>query len=162
MRLVPLEPCLALIHEFEGDRGHFHVTRALDPADNYEIGWSHKLTGPDDPLWFARLSEDEADALAIEDLNKAAAGVCEALGASVDDLTDNEYAAVIDFTYNLGVHRFETSTLCHFLTHGNLALAVDEFPKWDKARVNGTLTVLPGLARRRAAEVAVWRTPPSA
>ena len=157
MRPLPVDACLALVHAFEGDEGKFEPTRTLDPAGNYEIGWSHKLIGPDDPLWFATLDAGQADALALEDLAKAAEGVCAALGSAVDDLTDNQYAAVIDLAYNIGVGAFAGSTLCHLLVHGNFALAAKQFPLWIHAKVNGHSEVLPGLVRRRDAELDVWR-----
>lgn len=159
MRPVPVDPCLALIHAFEGNAGQFEPRRSLDPAGNSEIGWSHKLSDPDDPIWFATLDADAADALAIDDLTKAAQGVCSALGAVVDDLSTGQYAACIDFAYNEGVGRFAGSTLCHYVQIGNMALAVAEFPKWVYAHVNGVAVEEPGLVRRRAAEVDVWNAP---
>lgn len=160
MRALPADRCLALVHTFEGDHGAFEPSRTLDPAGNYEIGWSHKLSGPEDPLWYAQLSLDEANALALEDLGKAAAGVCNALDAKVYTLTDGQYAAVIDFAYNEGVGAFTGSTLCHWIIEGNLQLASAQFGKWVYSHVNGLLVEEPGLVRRRAAELDCWNAKP--
>lgn len=158
MRPVPTKPCLGAVHAFEGDHGHFEATRTLDPAGNYEIGWSHKLSGPDDPLWDAQIDASHADALALEDLNAVAAGVCDALGEDIaDSLTEGQYVAVLDFSYNLGAATFAGSTLCHFIKTGAMHLAPLEFAKWVYAHVNGVAVEEPGLVRRRAAELAAWR-----
>lgn len=157
MRSIPTAPCLALIHEFEGDQGLFEPTRTQDPSGNWEIGWSHKLSGPDDPLWSDILDESAADALALKDLTAAAQGVCNALTVAVNSLTDSQYAACIDFAYNEGAHAFAGSTLCHFIKTGAMHLAPLEFAKWVYAHVNGVAVEEPGLVRRRAAELAAWR-----
>ena len=157
MRPVPAA-CLPLIHQFEGNNGTFEPIRAYDPAGNPEIGWSHKLSGPADPLWFAALDADQADALAMEDLTKAASGVCNILGPSVSPLTANQYAALIDFTYECGLGAFAGSTLCHFVKTGRLDLVPDQLGLWIHARVAGIETVMEGMVRRRAAEVELWRT----
>lgn len=162
MRAVPLKPCLALIHAFEGQHGDFEPTRTLDPVGNWEIGWSHKLSGPDDPLWDASLTQAQADDLAIADLGHFAQGVCDALNTqSLNDLSDNQYAACIDFAYNAGAANFAASHLCALINTGNLTLAVQEFPKWVYAHQNGKAIVLPGLVRRRQAEVDIWNAPPA-
>lgn len=41
------------------------------------------------------------------------------------------------------------------LNAGDRSCACKELLKWDKGRVNGELVVLPGLAKRRAAEMKV-------
>lgn len=156
MRAIPTAACLALVHEFEGSQGAFEATRAQDPAGNWEIGWSHKLSGPDDPLWFATFDQDQADAQALADLATAARGVCVALGDVAASLTDNQYAACIDFAYNEGVSRFAGSTLCHRIVTGSMGLVPAEFGKWVYGSQDGVEVKLNGLVRRRAAEVQVW------
>ncbi len=157
MRGIPAGPCLSLIHGFEGSGGTFEATRTQDPAGNWEIGWSHKLTGMFDPLWNATIADlAQADTLALQDLTTAAQGVCDALEAVVDDLTDGQYGALIDFTYNVGVGAFANSTLCRLVKNGAHNLVPAEFMKWVHANVDGVETVLAGLVRRRKAEVTVW------
>jgi lysozyme len=84
--------------------------------------------------------------------------VCNALPAVVGSLTDGQYAALIDFVFNVGAGAFNGSTLCHYIRTGNMVLAPGQFGLWVHGRVNGQEVVLPGLVRRRAAEVAVWNT----
>lgn len=158
MRDVPQAPCLALVHAFEGKDGQHEAIRTQDPSGNWEIGWSHKLSGPDSPLWDETLTRLDADNLAIQDLTAAAQGLFDDLGAGpVADLNTGQWAAIIDFAYNLGVGAFAGSHLRALIYGGNLVLAYDEFPKWVYAKVNGVETKLDGLVRRRAAEQDVWR-----
>lgn len=160
MRAIPQKPCLSLVHGFEGSAGTWERTRTQDPGGLWEIGWSHRLTGPDDPLWNHTIaSQGEADTLALSDLGIAAQGVCDALGDVVDILTDNQYAALIDFTYNEGVAAFTGSQLCRLVKEGNMTLAYAQFPVWDKGHVGGVLVTEPGLLRRRKAEQFVWNSP---
>ncbi len=153
MRPIPLA-CLPLIHEFEGKAGTFEATRAQDPVGNWEIGFSHRLNGSEDPLWNATIDETQADDLAMRDLATAATAVCQFLGPVADTLTDNQYAALIDFTYNEGAAHFASSTLCRLTKASDFAAAADEFGRW----VYSEGVSLPGLIRRRAAEKALWLT----
>lgn len=156
MRPIPTAPCLGLVHQFEqGPGGGFAATRYEDPDGYPTIGWGHKLIGPADPLWDVTLTASEADAEAIQDLTISAKGVCAAL-PSVDALTPGQYAALIDFAFNLGVGAFAGSTLCLYVRTGAFHLVPDQFRLWVHGRVNGVETVLPGLVRRRNAEIAVW------
>lgn len=152
MRPVPAT-AVGLVKRFEGNHGTFEATRTLDPVGNWEIGWSHKLSGPQDPLWSATLDADQADALALSDLTGAATDLYLDLGpAVVAALTDGQWAALIDFTYNEGVGNFRASTLRHFITLGDYASAADEFPKWIYANKKP----LAGLVTRRGAERALF------
>ncbi len=154
MRPIPLA-CLPLIHQFEGlVANQFEPTRTLDPTGHPEIGWGHRLTGPEDPLWNATVDETQADDLAMRDLATAATAVCNFLGPVADTLTDNQYAALIDFTYNEGAGHFASSTLCRLTKASDFAAAADEFGRW----VYSEGVSLPGLIRRRAAEKALWLT----
>lgn len=155
MRPIPLEICLGLIKHYEG----FRAYRYRDPAGYQTIGYGHKLTGPNDPYWGATLSEASAEELAEKDLEeRAAKPLCDDLGPDVlQELSDGQYAALIDFVFNEGIEKFHTSTLRHFVLTGNHAAACDELPKWKYAHVLGEAVVLDGLVKRRAAEQAVWR-----
>ncbi len=63
-------------------------------------------------------------------------------------------SAIVDFTFNLGAGRLQTSTLRRRLNQRDWAGAVMELRRW----VYGGGKVLPGLVTRRDAEAA-WLTP---
>ena len=155
MRAVPFSVCLQLIFQFEGDAGKFRPVPAQDPVGNWEIGWGHKLAGPH----YGGALPLGAEALARADLTAAAVDVCNVLGPAVTPLTDNQYGALIDFTFNEGGEHFATSTLANVIKQGMLKLAGAQFSRWIYAhQPDGTAVVEPGLARRRAAEIALWQT----
>ena len=64
----------------------------------------------------------------------------------------NTFAASIDFAYNAGVRTFCHSSMARGFNAGHWADGCRAFGLYDKARVNGRLVVLRGLARRRSAE----------
>lgn len=154
MRAIPTEPCLGLVHAFEkGPDGSFAATAYQDSGGVWTIGWGHALSGPTEETW----DQAKADAQALADIAAAAAGVDAALGP-VPQLTPGQFAACIDFAFNEGVSRFANSTFCSYIRTGNMALAPNELKRWVYGKVNGVERELPGLVKRRAAELAVWRT----
>ena len=71
-------------------------------------------------------------------------------------LTDNQFAALVSFCYNVGRAAFESSTLLRRLNRGDYASVPPELAKWNKATVGGRLQRVAGLANRRAAEIGLW------
>lgn len=63
-------------------------------------------------------------------------------------LTQNQYDALADFIYNVGVGNFSKSTLLKLLNVKDYTGAANEFVKWNK----GGGKVLQGLVRRRKKE----------
>lgn len=66
------------------------------------------------------------------------------------DLTQPQFNALVDFSYNLGVERLAHSSLLGYVNAGCDGLAELEFSKWVHSGGN----VLPGLVARRKAEAA--------
>ena len=64
---------------------------------------------------------------------------------------ENRLAAVVDFTFNLGAGRLQTSTLRRRINQMDWAGAALQLRKW----VHGGGRVLPGLVARRQAEIAL-------
>lgn len=74
----------------------------------------------------------------------------------VPGLPPHVAAAFADAAYNLGpaiVCDRTRSTAARLLASGRLVDACRELPNWDKARVAGVLVALPGLTKRRAADM---------
>lgn len=67
-------------------------------------------------------------------------------------LSQNQYDALVSFSYNVGINALAGSTLLKNLNVGDYKSAAQSFLSWDKARVNGKLTPIKGLTRRREAE----------
>lgn len=72
-------------------------------------------------------------------------------------LNDNQYAALVSWTYNIGNGNMESSDLVRRMNAGEdvSLVAHDELPQWNKA--NGQ--VVDGLTRRRAAELQLFDAP---
>ncbi len=74
------------------------------------------------------------------------------------NLPANVLAAFADITYNAGSTAAcdtKHSTAARYLKAGMVKEACAELPKWNKAKVAGVLVPLPGLTKRRNAEVQV-------
>lgn len=73
------------------------------------------------------------------------------------DLNQNQFDALVSFSYNCGIGALQKSTLLKKLNAGDVAGAARAFASWNK----GGGKVLPGLVRRRAAESALFLKPAS-
>jgi len=138
---------LSLTENFEGCR----LNAYQDQGGVWTIGYGH--TGPEVSAGLT-ITQAQAEALLAEDVKVAAACVNRAV---TTDLTQNEFDALVDFTFNLGTRAFEGSTLLRQLNSGNFEAAAAEFEKWD--RCGGV--VVAGLLRRRQAEEALFANSPA-
>ena len=68
-------------------------------------------------------------------------------------LTQNQFDALVSFTFNVGEGALAKSTLLKKLNAGDYDAVPAELMKWTK----GGGKELPGLVRRRRAEAAMWR-----
>lgn len=72
------------------------------------------------------------------------------------ELNQNQYDALVSFSYNCGEGALQKSTILKKLNKGDYAGACAGFAAWNKATVKGKRVVLRGLTRRRAAEAALF------
>lgn len=122
------------------------------PAGVWTIGWGRtKGVQPGDTC-----TQEQADAWLLEDLTEFAAGVKAALQRPA---SLHELGAMVSLAYNIGLGGFRGSTVLRKHNAGDPQAAADAFRLWNKARVSGVLTVLPGLVARRAREAALYLTP---
>lgn len=138
---------LALTKSFEDCK----LTAYQDPGGIWTIGWGH--TGSD-VYAGETISQQQADLLLQSDLKASVWAVNHFVDANVM-LTQNQFDALVDFAYNLGVGALHSSTLLRLVNAGDFADAAPEFLRWD--HVNGT--TVPGLTRRRQAEMELFETP---
>ena len=132
---------LSLTKQFEGLR----LTAYQDVAGVWTIGYGH--TGDVHPG--QTITNEQADALLLSDM--AVAIACVNHNVKVP-LTQGQFAALCDFTFNEGIGNFTTSTLLRLLNTGDYTAAAQQFGKWDYAAGE----VEPGLERRRAVEQAMF------
>jgi GH24 family phage-related lysozyme (muramidase) len=127
-----------IIERFEG----LSLETYKCPGGKLTIGYGH--TG-DDVFDGLVISEAVAEDLLRKDMETAAADVLRLVTAP---LSDNEFGALISFTFNLGAGNLESSTLLKLINQHKYAEAADQFPRWVFAggkRLNG-------LVSRRNAE----------
>lgn len=134
-----------LIQQFEGLR----LKAYQDAVGVWTIGYGH--TGPDVTPGLV-ISQAQADALLARDLNRFETGVSRLVQVP---LNQNQFDALLSFSYNLGLGSLQNSTLLRLLNQRDYAGAASQFPRWNKAGGK----VLPGLTRRRAAEQALFLQP---
>lgn len=130
-----------LIEQFEGCK----LTTYLCPAGIKTVGFGH--TGPDVKLG-QTITREQADQLLFNDLRRFEQAVEKLCPVT----TDNQFAALVSFTFNLGEQSLKTSTLRRMHNEGDYAGAQGQFTRWVKA---GGKT-LPGLVKRRLAEAALY------
>jgi len=135
---------LDLIESFEG----FSPVPYRDGAGNLTIGFGHLILPGET---FTSLTREAALHLLYLDAQVAVNAVNNEVEVP---LTQDQFNALVDFTYNLGVGAFESSTLLKLLNEGNYVAAADQFPLWDHA--GGV--VEPGLLVRREKEKALFLT----
>jgi lysozyme len=133
---------LALTEQFEG----CELTAYQDQVGVWTIGYGH--TGPDVVSGLSISLEQAQDFLAQDVLSAAA---CVNNHVTIQ-LAQNEFDALVDFVFNLGVGAFTGSTLLRDLNAGNISDAAAQFDLWDHA--GGA--VVAGLLRRREAETAMF------
>ncbi|KAJ5774986.1 Glycoside hydrolase family 24 [Penicillium paradoxum] len=144
---------LGLIKSFES----FEPEVYDDGFGNPTLGYGH-LCGDascSEVIYSIPLTEATASQLLADDLVTYQNGVTNALATAVT-LNDNQYAALVSWTYNVGVGNMRSSSLVSRMNAGDdvSTVAGEELPKWNKA--NGA--VVPGLTRRRNEEVALFDT----
>lgn len=149
---VVSENGLNLVKKFEGlhkitDDGDVRAYRC--PAGKWTIGYGH-TRGVKSGL---RVSVDECEKMLMEDLHEAGNAVRSAVSVP---LSQHQYDALVSFVFNLGAGNFRSSTLLKKLNKGLYEEIPAQILRWNKARVDGQLTELRGLTRRRTAEAALW------
>ncbi len=118
----------------------------LCPAGFWTIGFGHLCDALHPPI-----TMPEAEAYLTQDLQVALSAVlryCPVLATE----PEGRLAAIVDFTFNLGGGRLQTSTLRRRINQRDWAAAASELRRW----VYGGGRVLPGLVLRREAEVRLF------
>ena len=136
-----------LIVFYEGER----LTSYRDTGGIWTIGVGHTS----DSKFTVKRGQTITKALSRELLYhdlKEAEGFVKALVKV--PLNENQYGALVSFTFNVGGGALKSSTLLRKLNAGDYKAVPSELMKW----VNDNGKRLNGLVRRRSAEGALWNT----
>ena len=136
-----------LLKKSEGFRGHVY----LDVAGFPTIGYGHRLLHPDS--FPNGIDEEQAANLLLCDVRDAEQAVQRQVKVP---LTQGQFDALVDFCFNLGAGRLNSSTLLKFLNARRYNEAAEQLLRWDHAGNRECAA----LKARREAEAELWRTSP--
>ena len=149
--LVVPQAAVELAKRFEGferkvKRGvEITAVPYICPAGFWTIGYGH-LCDPKHPP----ITEAEAEVYLARDLQTSLAATLRYCPVLVTE-PESRLASLLDFTFNLGAGRLQTSTLRRRVNQRDWQGAARELQRW----VYGGGRVLPGLVARRSAEAAL-------
>jgi lysozyme len=131
----------ALIQSFEDCKLYAYQ----DQRGIWTIGWGHTRG----VVPYQTCTAADADGWFTQDTQAA----CNAVTRTVDvALSQNQFDALVSFTFNVGMGSEAHSTLVKVLNQGHYDQAADQFLVWN--HVNGIPNA--GLTRRREAERALF------
>jgi lysozyme len=133
---------------FEG----FRAKAAQLDDGRWTIGYGHTATAREG----AEITSADAEALLLYDLIHAAHAVNEHVYAP---LNQNQFDALVSFTFNIGPRSFKSSPTVRRLNEGRVLEAALAMELWRKADLEGERIVIDALVRRRAAEKALFLKP---
>ena len=137
-----------IIKKFEGLR----LEAYRDSAGVWTIGYGH--TGPD-VLAGKVITDERAVQLLITDIAWATDTVRRAVRVT---LTEEQRAALVSLTFNIGSAAFLSSTVLRRLNASNFEGAADAFLMWNKITVQGQKVISTGLKNRRERERTIFLT----
>ena len=139
---------MELLKRFEGFRNRVY----MDVAGLPTIGYGHRLLHSDS--FPNGIDEPQAANLLACDVRDAEQAVARMVKAP---LTQGQFDALVDFTFNLGAGRLASSTLLKSLNAGRYDDAAEQLLRWDHAGGQENAA----LKARREAEAELWRNAPA-
>ena len=138
---------MELLKRSEGFRAQVY----LDVAGFPTIGYGHKQLHRDS------FPNGITEATAGQILNLDVADAQESVARLVKvRISQGQFDALVDFTFNLGEDRLATSTLLCDLNSGKYDAAAQQLLLWDHGQVAGREVEIAALKQRRKAEFALW------
>lgn len=134
---------LDLVKRSEGFRSHIYFDVAGFPT----IGYGHRLEPAEH--YPDGITETQAEVILLWDVREAEMSVDRLVKVP---LTQGQFDALVDFTFNLGSARLGSSTLLRELNLGHYDLAANELLRWDHCGSEE----LASLQTRRRAERGLW------
>jgi len=150
---------LELLKQWEG----FKLQQYKDSAGLPTIGVGHLITKSEQasgaivingvPVQYANgLTDQQALDLLSQDVGPAETSVNNGVKVA---LNQNQFDALVSFTFNVGGGAFASSTLLKVLNQGQYDQVPDQLRRWNKAGGK----VVQGLVNRRTNEINLWNTP---
>ena len=134
---------LALIKGYEGFRAQAYLDTGNVPTIGYGTTKGVKMG--------QTITKEQAEAFLVRDVQSAEKSVTQLVKVK---LTQDQFDALVSFTYNLGHGNFAGSTLLSLLNQGNYPAVRTQLLRWN--RDNGR--IVDGLTRRRKAEGDLFAT----
>ena len=147
------QACRDLIKSFEA----WKQTAYLCPAGIPTIGWGHcKGVTMQDVKNKRTISKAIGEKYFREDVSEAEAAVDRNVKVP---LTQGQFDCLVSFVFNVGEGKFKSSTALRLLNQGKYEAVPAQLMRWSRAKdpKTGEMEELPGLVRRRRAELALWR-----
>jgi lysozyme len=143
-----LDLAAELCRRFEGFKSKPYLCPAGVPTIGY--GSTYYADGRKVDLADPPVSKEDADILLMYELRHTyAPGVMRMCPGLISN--ERRFNAIVDFVYNLGVGRLQTSTLRRKINAQDWDAAQEQLMLWTR----GGGKVLPGLVKRRQAECAL-------
>ncbi|KAF9449595.1 glycoside hydrolase family 24 protein [Macrolepiota fuliginosa MF-IS2] len=144
---------VSLIKQLEG----FVASPAPDPIGLPTVGYGHlcQTSGCAEVPYAFPLTTTTASQLLLSDLKEFEQCISDYVDDNVP-LNENQYGALVSWSFNVGCPNAQSSTLIARLNAGDdpNTVAAEELPKWVYAGGE----VLPGLVTRRNEEVSLFQT----
>ena len=126
-----------------------------DPVGIWTIGYGHTGDVKEGDV----ITKPQAERLLDDDISVATRAIARYVKpAIIEEMTQNQYDALVSFIFNVGAGAFQKSTLLKKLNNGDFDAIPTELAKWNKGTVNGKRVAIPGLVNRRAVEIDLWTT----
>lgn len=120
-----------------------------DGGGVWTIGWGHTGNDVEEGL---QITQEHADEIFIRDVRVVEDAVNELVTI---ELNQNEFDALVDFVFNVGINAFSESTILRLINAEDLEAASAQFDRW--VYDNGNKVA--GLVRRRNADEKLFETP---
>lgn len=135
----------------QGPKGGFASIPYYCSSNRLTIGYGHVINLKESIKY--PILEAKAEELLKEDITWAEKVVNKYVKVP---LTQNQFNALVCFIFNIGVVRFEQSTLLSLLNQGLYNEVPAQLLRWNVATIGGVKKTLEGLTNRRKAEIALW------
>jgi len=140
---------LGFIAKWEGCILHVYKDVAGLPT----IGVGHLIKPGEN---FTTITKAEALELLAKDVSKCEEAIIKNIKVP---LNQNQFDALVSWSFNCGTGVLKTSTLSKRLNEGFYDEVPNHLLNWSKATINGKSQTVKGLLNRRISEGQLWNTP---